>query len=239
LVPAVTGSGESVLVTDKSADVATVVVAVLETTVPFATLALTLTTSVKTADPSGTDDALQLTVPLALTAGVVQLQPPGELRDTNVVPTGSASLSDTVCAVDGPLLVAVIVYVRSVPAVTGSGLSVLVTDKSADVATVVLAVAELLPVFGSNVDEFAEAVLEITVPLGVPAPTFTTRVKTADPGANEEFVAVTVPVAPTAGVVANHPDAVLNETNVVLGGTASVSWALVALFGPLLATVIV
>ncbi len=44
---------------------------------------------------------------------------------------GSESLSDTFAAVAGPALLTVITYVRKPPALTGSGLSVFVTDRSA------------------------------------------------------------------------------------------------------------
>jgi len=47
------------------------------------------------------------------------------------------------------------------------------------------------------------------------------------------FVAVTVPFAPTAGVVDAHPAGAVNETNVVFAGSASVSVMLVASLGPL------
>ena len=42
-------------------------------------------------------------------------------------------------------------------------------------------------------------------------------------GASCGLVAVTVPEAPTAGVVAVQPDGAVNETNVVLNGTESLS----------------
>jgi hypothetical protein len=107
-------------------------VAVFDTTVPFATPGPTATTSVNTAELTAKDAFEQLTVPPAPTAGVVQLQPPGEDRETNVVPAGSVSLIVALAAVPGPELIAVIVYVMLLPAITGSGESVFVTDMSAD-----------------------------------------------------------------------------------------------------------
>ena len=52
---------------------------------------------------------VQVTVPVPPTAGVVQLQPPGDESDVNVVFAGSVSVSETLCATVGPLLVTLIV----------------------------------------------------------------------------------------------------------------------------------
>jgi hypothetical protein len=57
------------------------------------------------------------------------------------------------------------------------------------------------------------------------------------PDASVGFVHVTDPVAPTAGVEHDHPNAELSETNVVPVGTASSSWTLSAASGPKFATV--
>ena len=91
------------------------------------------------------------------------------------------------------------------PAVTGSGVSTLVTERSAEVATVVVAVALLLPELGSVVAAETVAVFEITVPAAVEASTWTVRVKTALPTANEALEQETVPPAPTAGLVQLQP----------------------------------
>src|SRR4051812_25841830 len=108
----------------------------------------------------------------------------------------------TVDASLGPALVRVIVYVMFEPAATGSGVSLFVIARSALVPTVVVVVALLFAAFGSPVVEVTFAVFVMTVRFGVPAPTFTTIVKTslAD-AATEAFVAITVPVAQIAGVV--------------------------------------
>jgi long-subunit acyl-CoA synthetase (AMP-forming) len=52
---------------------------------------------------------VQVIVPVPPTAGVVQLQPPGDESDVNVVFAGSVSVSETLCATFGPLLVTLIV----------------------------------------------------------------------------------------------------------------------------------
>ena len=114
--PAVAGSGESVFATERSAPVETVVLAVAELfpdtgssaevtaavfaiTDPPAVAAFTFTTSVKAALALAGKVAIeQLTEPVPPTAGVVQLQPAGELRDTNVVLAGSVSERATVVA---------------------------------------------------------------------------------------------------------------------------------------------
>ena len=84
-------------------------VAVFERTVPAETSALTETARVKTALPTGIDGELHETVPLAPTAGVVQLQPPGADRDTNAVPAGKVSDQLAASAGSGPALFTVIV----------------------------------------------------------------------------------------------------------------------------------
>ena len=83
-------------------------VAVFESTLPPATFAATLTTSVNAALPTAIEALLHETVPLAPTAGVVHDQPAGVTCDTNVVPLGSVSDNDAVAALLGPAFVSVI-----------------------------------------------------------------------------------------------------------------------------------
>jgi hypothetical protein len=83
------------------------------------------------------------------------------------------------------------------------------------------------------------AVLESTVPPGTAGPTRTVRVKTALPGGIEAFEHVTVPPAPTAGVVHDQPPGEDSDTNVVPAGSVSVRLAMGALLGPALPTVMV
>src|SRR6187200_1638995 len=108
------------------------------------------------------------------------------------------------------------------PATTVAAPAVFVTARSARSAvTVVVAVTLLLPGVGSAVADATVAVLVMTVPPAVAAPTFTTSVNEAlAPLASEGLVEVTVPVPPTAGVVDVHPAGAVNETNVVPAGTA-------------------
>ncbi len=125
--PAVTGSGESVFVTIRSARVFTVVVAVaalsvasgsvvlletfavLEIDAPFAALVFTLTTSVNVPDAFAARLAFeQEIVPVAPTAGVVQLKPAGLASETKVVFVGTASVNVTLVALLGPVFVTMI-----------------------------------------------------------------------------------------------------------------------------------
>src|SRR4029453_10369970 len=98
------------------------------------------------------------------------------------------------------------------PEMTGSGVSLFVTDRSASVVTVVVAVPELLPGVGSAVTDAAVASLVIVAPLGVLAFTFTTIEKTADsPAATVPFEKTIFPVPPTAGVVMAQPLPVVTD----------------------------
>ena len=127
-----------------------------------------------------------------------------------------------------------------VPAITGSGESTFVTDKSAEPApTVVAAVALLLPGVGSVVADDNVAVLLSTVPALTPAPTCATRVNAALPMANDAFVQLTAPAAPTAGVVQLQPAGEVSDTKVVPVGKVSDSDTVDALLGPALLAVIV
>src|SRR5436190_17700538 len=122
------------------------------------------------------------------------------------------------------------------PAVTGSGVSVFVTETSADVATAVVAVAVLLPVVVS-VGEATVAVLVIVVPAAVEALAFTINVKVCAPlPAGRATPPVRAPVTVPAVLVHVQPAGAVQETNVVFAGTVSVSVTLCASLGPLLVT---
>ena len=66
-------------------------------------------------------------------------------------------------------------------ACTGTGVSVFVTDKAAELATCTLAEAVLLPLLGSLVLELIEAVSAIVVPAVTVVGTLTTKAKVAVP----------------------------------------------------------
>src|SRR5947208_1193795 len=105
------------------------------------------------------------------------------------------------------------------PAVTGSGVSVLVAARSADAVTVVKAGALLLFGSGSLVVVVAVAVLLIVEPLATLAPTWTTMVKLGvAPAATVGLAKVTMPVPPTAGDEVLQPAGAVSETKVVPAG---------------------
>ena len=80
-------------------------VAVLVSVLPSGVLALTCATIVKLAvAPLAVGPVVQFTVPAEPTAGVVQVQPAGVMIDWNVVTGGSGSVTVTLAAVEGPLL---------------------------------------------------------------------------------------------------------------------------------------
>src|SRR5438046_4075994 len=145
LWPAVTGSGVSVLVTTRSAEVWVLVVAVVELLDGFWSGVLLVTEamliSVVLGGTSEFTWATMMTTVLAplasvprLAVTVLPLALPW-LDDTKVVPVGSTSVSMTFTAGFGPALLTVTVYVTFWPGMTGSGESVLVTERSAETLT--------------------------------------------------------------------------------------------------------
>jgi hypothetical protein len=122
-LPAITGSGESVFETDRSAEptptvvvsvalllpvdgsaVVALTVAVLDSTVPPAVPPFTFTTSVKfpLVPARNTDGFEQLIAPVPPTAGVVQTKSAKVVSETNVVFAGTVSANATPVATLGP-----------------------------------------------------------------------------------------------------------------------------------------
>src|SRR6185503_4566494 len=126
------------------------------------------------------------------------------------------------------------------PAFTGSGVSVLVTARSADVLTVVIAVAVSLAVGSGDVVAIVDVLL-MTVAAAVLELTFTTIVNTADSAfAIVGFENMSVPVPPTAvESLRVQPAGVVVDTKVVFAGIGSFIVTLLATAGPLLVTVTV
>ena len=125
------------------------------------------------------------------------------------------------------------------PAATGLGVPLFVTAKSHAVPTLVETVVLLLDEFGSLVlavtDELAVIVVGVTL-----AGTFTTTMMSAEaPDARLGSLQVTVPVAPTAGVVQVHPAGAMTDWNVEFVGVASVNATPEDAAGPLFVTVCV
>src|SRR5215469_411000 len=97
------------------------------------------------------------------------------------------------------------------PARTGTGFGVFVTDRSAEVPTVTLDDALLLPLFGSEVEDAIESVCVIVVPDATPLFTVTTKEKAALVFAAMVVVSVQVREANTQF----QPPGPLSETAVV------------------------
>src|SRR5438105_2733584 len=130
LLPAITGSGASDLVTDRStrrmrlviatsmlllllgSAVVLETVAVLVIVAPWAVLEFTLTTIMKSSVSAPATVALKKsTLRLPPTAGALVLQPPCVVivPDTNALLARRASVTVTLCASDGPLSLKLIV----------------------------------------------------------------------------------------------------------------------------------
>src|SRR5262245_11513995 len=130
LLPAKTGSGESDFVTARSANACTVVVAVpvllagvgstvalaavalLVIVAPLAVVEFTFSTIVNTAVSPGATVAFEkTTLPVPPGGGALTPQPTPVVTtaDTNVAFAGTASVTVTVCASDGPLFTKLIV----------------------------------------------------------------------------------------------------------------------------------
>lgn len=125
------------------------------------------------------------------------------------------------------------------PAATGLGVPLFVTAKSQAVVTGVVMIVLLLAELGSLVEEEIEE-FAVMVVAGTVGATFTTTMMSADaPEARLGSVQVTLPVAPTAGVVHVQPTGAETEANVVLVGTASRKLTVEAAAGPLFVTVCV
>jgi hypothetical protein len=127
------------------------------------------------------------------------------------------------------------------PAIADAG-PLLVTARSADVITAVGAVAVLFPTAGSGVVVAIVARFVSTDAAPADGATRATIVKdAAEPAANVAIVQVTVPFAPTAGVVQLNvgPLFCVMETKVVFAGSSSASETFEASLGPPFAALIV
>ena len=123
------------------------------------------------------------------------------------------------------------------PACTGTGAAVFVTDRSADVDTYVLTVALLFPGFESPVVELTVLVCVSVVPDVVAAGTLTTKVKAVVVVFAARFVP-SVQVRLARGVQV-HPAGPVSETAVAPAGSVSTTFGVVAAAGPEFVTVCV
>ena len=131
------------------------------------------------------------------------------------------------------------VKVADPPIGAGSGATLFVTPRSAEVTTCVSAVDALSFGSGSDVVVLTVAVFDSVEPPASAGSVCSTRVNPALPGGNVAIVQFTVPVAFTAGVVQFQPAGMERLANVVCAGSGSSSTAFAASDGPSLLTVIV
>jgi hypothetical protein len=103
------------------------------------------------------------------------------VEERYVTVEGSVSVTVTVVADAGPLLVTASEYVSGVPSVTGFGVAVFTIAMSAlfALATTTVALAEFVVRLGTMLVAFAVTVSVMFVPEGVPAFTCSTSVKLA------------------------------------------------------------
>lgn len=110
--------------------------AVLLIVVSQATLGLSLTVNAKFAEPVARVAMLQVIAPVPPTAGVVQVQPAGDVRDWKFVLAGGAPVKVTaIAAVAAVLFATVILKVVFAPAMAG-GTPVVETERSVPAPTI-------------------------------------------------------------------------------------------------------
>ena len=171
----------------------------------------------------------QVTEMLAL---LLQVQPPLEvLTETNETPAGSASVTLTFCADDGPVLATSRLYVTVPPAVTVAG-PLLTTERSADPATVVLTASSLFVGSGSAVVESMSALFVRVVGWFGAVTTMVNVV--AEPAVQSGRSHVTEMLALLVHV--HPPFEAVTETKVTPAGSVSETETVVASEGPLLVT---
>src|SRR5271154_2599989 len=153
-----------------------------------------------------------------LIAPPVCVQLPCEVvRLVKVTEPGKVSVTLTVCATAGPLLVTCMVYVKLAFWFTGSGVAVFTMETSAcdGEAANVKDMAALFAVFGSLAVGPMVAVLVIFVPGASELVACTTSGNVAEAPELSGPVQVTGSGTPTGGIVQLKPAGATNETNVV------------------------
>jgi hypothetical protein len=239
-LPAVTGSTESVFVIETSArgwivvpceallfpGAGSLVVDVTDALFVIAPSTFgVMTTPTVAFAPAAIVPMLHVTVPAAC-----EQLPADGVAETNETFAGSVSVIVTPWASDGPALLAVRVYETFEPRATGSAASVFVSERSADVLTVVPCVDELFAAFVSVVVVVTVAVFVSAVVRFALTVTVIVRLTLA-PGARSPIDHDTVPAVFVPPFEA--------ETNVVPAGTGSLIETLCAVDGPAFETFIV
>jgi len=179
----------------------------------------------------------QLTVPLLFSGGVVHVQP-GAVTESKRTAAGSTSFSTASAASLGPALVTLRVYVIGAPAAAEGGAVLLIVSNDCQITS---AVSVTLLSFGSGSGEVVVtfAVSVIGVPCAVARGTFTTSVKTSEPGANVGVEQLIAPVPPLDGAAQLQLPGNENEFSVVPAGTLVERSTFNAFAGPSLLTVMV
>ncbi len=156
----------------------------------------------------------------------------------SVNPAGSASVTVTLLAFDGPPLVTVTVYVAVPPGVYVALPSVLTTPSDTCAASVSVSVAELLPGLGSVTPAGAVIVAVLTsVPVAA-ADTVPLSVNVALPPTGRLTLALMLP-EPAAGQVPPPAPTHVHAAPRIVAGTVSATVAPVTPLGPLLLATIV
>lgn len=181
--------------------------------------------------PTARSEMVQVSTPAVGEPG--QLQPPGFVKETNVVFDGTLILNVDTPAFCGPAFVTLAVIASPPPVVgTGSGVPLRLAPRSVAAKTVEVALALLLPIAGSPV--LATVTLSVsTVPLAVVVATFVVTSIPAEAPARS--VPVHTTVLPVVGQF--HPAGALTDWNVVPDGIVSVIVIVPEVLGPLLYTV--
>lgn len=158
--------------------------------------------------------------------------PPGPVSEETVVFAGSVSVSVTLVAALGPEFVTTCVYVTLAAAATGTGDAAFVMLRLAEPATPTVAVALLLPGFGSAGVVSDTDTVSLIFPVTA-APTVTTKVKPAD--APDARVVFALFVQMSVARVQVHPAGPVSDTPVVPAGSASVTVIVPAVADPAVA----
>ena len=216
-----------------------VTIAVFVYVVPDSVSAGTAVVSVKTASaPAASVAAVQVIVPPAPTAGVVQFNvgPLSWTSDTNCRSPGMVSCSVTFSASPGPPFPSAIVNANVVPGPTAAGPFFSIERSAcATPGVVVEATPMLFSSFGSNVSLVNVTTFVNVVPGGVVGGMLKTKVKSIDaPAASDGSEQAIVPESPGSGVVqtACVPPFSVADTNVIPAGTSSTIVTFAAGSGP-------
>jgi hypothetical protein len=184
--------------------VADEIVAVLSTVAPAAVSGFTRVVKRNSTLVSVKVGSVHVAVPVSPTAGVVQFQPEGDVRATNVVSVSSGSDRLALAAKLGPLLRTVTMASTFSPALILAGAVSDTISRFANVVTVTVAEELLLAVFASGIADEMVTESGRVVPGAVAGSTFNRTLNVTVPTANEAAVQLKLE-APDAGGGQVHP----------------------------------